>query len=161
MNIAKNKLDINEIIECIERNEQQQREQEQEQIQSDNNISSQNASSPYHHEVEISEMVQIEIDYNMIVEEKKDYDDIKSEPEEAPPISYKFKKMDDFDNQLSSIAFGNELVMDDIINQMDNGDDGQNNDHETPMGPTPTGTNADDDDDSNSDVLIKVTRKKK
>ena len=67
-------------------------------------------------------------------------------------------RMDDFDNQLSSIAFGNELVMDDIIDQMDAGDDGQNGDdepdniHQTPMGPTPMGPNNDDED--SDEILI-------
>ena len=44
------------------------------------------------------------------------------------------------------MAFGNDLMMDDIIDQMELGDDGQNDDEDdiddvcsTPMGPTPMG----------------------
>merc|ERR1712204_156488 len=56
----------------------------------------------------------------------------------------KIANVNDFDNQLSSLAFGNGLMMDDIVNQMEMGDDGNDGDDfddeanlETPMGPTP------------------------
>eukprot|EP01083_Nonionella_stella_P003848 11060_1 len=53
------------------------------------------------------------------------------------------KKNDDLHNNLSSMMVGNDLMMDDIIDQMECGDDGNNDEEEenplTPMGPTPNG----------------------
>ena len=55
-------------------------------------------------------------------------------------------KADEFDNHISSMAMGNDLMMDDIVEMMDHGDDGGDDDYaETPMGPGPTPNGFDDE----------------
>eukprot|EP01084_Bolivina_argentea_P130848 231002_1 len=49
------------------------------------------------------------------------------------------KKNEDLHNNLSSMMVGNDLMMDDIIDQMECGDDGNNDEALTPMGHTPNG----------------------
>eukprot|EP00485_Elphidium_margaritaceum_P001514 CAMPEP_0202686174 /NCGR_PEP_ID=MMETSP1385-20130828/1972_1 /ASSEMBLY_ACC=CAM_ASM_000861 /TAXON_ID=933848 /ORGANISM="Elphidium margaritaceum" /LENGTH=695 /DNA_ID=CAMNT_0049340699 /DNA_START=83 /DNA_END=2167 /DNA_ORIENTATION=- len=95
--------------------------------------------------------VEFEIDYSYIVENKGN-EDIHVSNFEQQNLQQPKHNMGDFDNQLSSLAMGNELVMDDIIAQMELGDDGQDGDdpvdnvHETPMGPTPMGPSKHEDD---------------
>eukprot|EP00483_Globobulimina_turgida_P006669 UN06679 len=86
---------------------------------------------------------EMEIDYNMIIDDDKD-DDVPINVMQNLQIG--INKPQDFDNQLSSMAFGIDLMMDDIIDQMEMGDDGQNDEeddiddvHSTPMGPTAKG----------------------
>ena len=170
MDKAKDRRDINEVIECMERNDnvlvqQQQQQQQQRQHQHTVQISEILAVSPSldqdGNDIIISPMAQSMVladphwDGSLVSPAALD---AMGDEDEALMKNLSFpapaqQKADDFDNQISSMAFGNNMMMDDIVAMMDDGDDGNNDDDgdedehgHTPMGPTPSGPSKKDED---------------